>query len=80
MLGQENWLVEFEELSGPLEPIANRLAGCHPALHKAAGGLEAGGAAEGEFLGDEVAEGVGGVGAGAVGFIDFGGGLAGGVE
>lgn len=49
MLGQENWLVEFEELSGPLEPIANRLAGCHPALHKAAGGLEAGGAAE-EFV------------------------------
>ncbi len=42
--------------------------------------MEAGGAAEGEFLGDEVAEGVGGVGAGAVGFIDVGGGLAGGVE
>lgn len=49
-------------------------------LEEAAGGLEAGGAAEGEGLGDEVAEGVGGVGAGAVGFVDVGGGLAGGVD
>lgn len=49
-------------------------------LEEAAGGLEAGGAAEGELLGDVVAEGVGGVSAGAVGLIDFGGGLAGGVE
>lgn len=63
-------------MKGVLEGLGFRGA----VLEEAAGGLEAGGAAEREFLGDEVAESVGGVGAGAVGFIDFGGGLAGGVE
>jgi len=41
--------------------------------------LGAGEGFEGEGLGDEVAEGVGTVGAGAVGFIDFGGDCAGGI-
>ncbi len=48
-------------------------------LDHPAGGLEAGGAAEGELLRDEVAEGVACVSTGAVGFINLGSGLAGGV-